>query len=761
MPTSSPRILTLFLLLCFISAAQAQCPVFTDLNAEGVECQYGTFGDPFANTGIVPGRHSIISEQGSDPRTNDQLPLLPPGESRVIKLGNEMVGGEAEAITYTFQVDAEHAILSLKFAVVFQDPNHPFLSQPRFVVRVLNEDGEITESCAEYDVTSSANISNFRTATYNNSVVRWRPWTNVGINLSDYIGRTVKLQFVTYDCDYHGHFGYAYFTAECISNRLTITECTGSTITLQAPSNFESYTWDNGSIGEQATYTVSDSGFTATCQITSATGCVFTLSAFISSDDLPTADSTFHDTICEGESYNANFFKLPVQNEVGTFLFQNNFFDYSTCGGEFTYTLHLTVQQKYYHLYDMACAGDTYNANGFNLENLSAGIVTDTLTYTDTQSGCDSIVILHLTVNPSFNLPNIITGDTHPCTRETATFQLQNAESLNTFNWIIPEGVNIVNGQGTSSITLYFSPTAPSPSSISVDGANGCGSGSVPLDIYPQSSSNIYFSDTICSGNSYHGNGFSLPRQDSVGYFTFQQDYQTQAGCDSTRVLALLVVGTPNLSIVTDTNVLCDGQSLTLRTISDHTTFIATACDIPAVAVGDIFCTDSSIIKPTAFDTAGKTAAGIVFYVDETGQHGWIVSLNQRNGIAWSNQGTDIAGLTNISVFRNVLKDFDGYHNTQIIRNAGNSSDYPAAYAVDFNNGWYLPAAGQLNVLYAQIPTINNTLQQIGVSSFNNAFWYWSSTEYDHSKVYNIDDTGGININEKTTTFSVRSIRTF
>lgn len=767
----------LWLLSCVYTAC-AQCPDFTDLNAAGVECQYGTFGNPFANTGIVSGRHSIITEQGTDPRTNDQLPLLPPGETRVVKLGNEMVGGEAEAITYTFQVDEEHSILSLKFAVIFQDPNHPLISQPRFIVRVLNENGEITESCAEYDVTASANISNFRTITYNNSVVRWRPWTNVGINLSDYIGQTVKLQFVTYDCDYHGHFGYAYFTAECISNRLTILECTGNTITLQAPADFESYIWDNGSTGEQATYTVTDSGATATCQITSATGCQFTLSAFISSDDLPTTDSTFYVNICEGDSYNANFFNLPPQNEVGTFVFQNNFFDNSNCGGEVTYTLHLTVKQKYFHIYDMACAGDTYNANGFNLENLSAGIVTDTLTFTDTQSGCDSIVILHLTVNPTFNIPNTIIGDTHPCMQDTAVFQMPNAESINTFNWIIPEGVNIVNGQGTPSITLYFSATAPSPATIYVEGANGCGSGSKELNIYPQPSHHIFVSDTICSGNAYSHNGFSLPRQDSIGYFTFQQNYQTQTGCDSTRVLALLVVGTPNLSIVSDTNVLCERQSLTLHTISNHTNFIATDCEIPPIAVGDIFCTDSSIIKPTAFDTAGKTAAGVVFYVNETGQHGWVVNIaDQSTNIKWSSNssdtGLDIDELTNISNFRTLLKDFDGYSNTRIIRNTGIISQYPAAWCVDFDNGWYLPAAGQLNVLFAQIPTVNQTLQSIrlsdnstatsliGENNYSTSWFYWSSTEFDGGKAISLDNTGSISSNFKYNPFRVRSVRTF
>ena len=40
-------------------------------------------------------------------RTGNNLPLLPPGENAVVRLGNHYIGAQAEAITYQFTVDPD------------------------------------------------------------------------------------------------------------------------------------------------------------------------------------------------------------------------------------------------------------------------------------------------------------------------------------------------------------------------------------------------------------------------------------------------------------------------------------------------------------------------------------------------------------------------------------------------------------------------------------------------------------------------------
>ena len=563
------------LLLCMASGwAQSVCPTtpdFMDLQGSCVTCNYGTTSNPFQNTGVVNGRHTLITQQGTDPKTGGQLPLLPPGESSVIRLGNERTGGEAEAITYRFIVEDDAAILLLKFAVVLQDPSHPAIDQPRFVVRVLDGNGNLVEDCAEYDVSAGAGIPGFQT--YSGwGCIRWRPWTNVGIDLSHFVGQEVRVQFVTYDCDWKGHFGYAYFTASCISNRLDLVACNGQTVTLAAPPDFESYHWSNGSTQRTTQYTVTGQSFDAYCDITSATGCQFTLCAHISNESgLPTQDMTVYDTICEGEGYNDHYFNLPAQNELGTFTYVTTLFNLSNCTGDIDITLFLTVLQRYYTYYDDVCHGEDYAGHGFSV---SAEQLQDSLDAHPTQSTfvfsrivpvgvCQQHVSLYLTVNPSFTMPNLIDGDLSPCTGEPTEYRVLNGDGLSHYNWVIPTGVTLISGQGTPCIKVVFDDTTPQ--TITLHGENGCGNGAIPIAVTPKQSYHIFYNDTLCSGNTYDGYGFHLARQDSIGWFTFINSYTSVTGCDSIRVLQLLVTGTPTLTAQPEPDLICDGGSTTIH----------------------------------------------------------------------------------------------------------------------------------------------------------------------------------------------------
>lgn len=741
--------------------SEAQCPVFTNLNGNGVTCQYGTTSNPFMHTGIVTGRHTVINQQGTDPRTGGHLPLLPPGETTVIKLGNERTGAEAEAITYTFTVDPDNAILLLKFAVVFQDPGHPSPAQPRFVVRVLNAAGQLVESCAKYDVTAAGNIPGF--SSYGG--VRYRPWTNVGIDLFSYAGQTVKVQFITYDCSYHGHYGYAYFTASCISNNLALSACNGDQITLVAPSGFASYHWDNGSTSPSAVYTI-QGNTTVNCLITSATGCHFTLSGTISSNEgLPTQSMVIYDTIGQGDSYNQNYFNLPPQNETGTFMYHTTFFNTADCsGGEISITLYLTVLQYYHFFHDAVCQGMDYNEHGFHYTNLQAGHYVDTVVVQS--SNGYSINVLSLTVNPSFSLSNTsLSGNTVLCKNSEAIYSLPNPEGIETFYWNVPEGVSVISGQGTSSVNLYFTDLAPNPAIVSLTGANGCGSGTIQIAISNYPTYHIFFQDSLCTGNEYHQYGFDLPRQDSTGWFTFMNHFLTENGCDSVRVLQLMVTGSPSLSTLAMPQEICEGQQTTIHALGEHAGFNTNTL-LPTVAVGDILCTDGSVVKKTDWP-CGKTAKGIVFYVDSTREHGWAVHLqDQASNIKWSLTNNDIALLNNYANARVAISDFNGSFNTQIIRNGGNASTYPAAYAVDYSEGWYLPSAGQLRILFSELVPVNSSLSLVGGNQIpmNTNWWYWSSTEHNASTVWTINYYGFTNFfNKNTEDYSskVRGVRSF
>jgi len=185
------------------------------------------------------------------------------------------------------------------------------------------------------------------------------------------------------------------------------------------------------------------------------------------------------------------------------------------------------------------------------------------------------------------------------------------------------------------------------------------------------------------------------------------------------------------------------------------------------VAPGDILCTDGTIVKPSMWP-CGKTALGVVFYVDASLEHGWAVHLQEHGvGVAWGASAN--LSNTNYATPRTVLYDTNGYANTVAMRN--NSMDYIAG-AVDFNHGWYIPAIGQLRTLFTEEPTINATLQLLGGTvlfpdvSFGAKLW--SSSERDNYFAWYLDSGGGIRNQHKNylssiflTPMRVRSIRNF
>lgn len=184
------------------------------------------------------------------------------------------------------------------------------------------------------------------------------------------------------------------------------------------------------------------------------------------------------------------------------------------------------------------------------------------------------------------------------------------------------------------------------------------------------------------------------------------------------------------------------------------------------VHVGDILCEGNLIYPPSTYPVSGATAIGVVFYVDNTGQHGWAVALQDAGSFAWGCYGSDMP-LPNYTNKRQAIYDLDGYENTRIVRE--NCTDSPAFYAVDFANGWYVPAIGQLNYLYGNLVEVNTSLQVAGgtvfyISSDVSNRGYWSSTEYSHVAAWSLEKSGNVcayTTPTKTYGRFVRAIRNF
>ena len=138
--------------------------------------------------------------------------------------------------------------------------------------------------------------------------------------------------------------------------------------------------------------------------------------------------------------------------------------------------------------------------------------------------------------------------------------------------------------------------------------------------------------------------------------------------------------------------------------------------------------------------------------------------LDYQGGVRWSYTNEDIPTLPNYQRFREAIYDFDGRENTRKIRQAGDASIYPAAWAVDFDHGWYLPAAGQIRYLYSYIPEVNSSLNLVGGTPFilTNDWWLWASTECNSIEAWDINSQGNEGHSKKGDhSFYVRAVTDF
>ena len=229
------------------------CINYVDLYSPNVTCTYGYYPghnneDPYTHIGIIDygpqmmeSRHTLhVDPTEVDPRTDSLLHTVPPGALASVRLGNWHDLYEAESITYDILVDSTNqGILIVKYAVVLEDPGHD--EEPEFRMEVLDENGQLIDAtCGFAKFTYSDAVGSGWNMTGN---VAWKDWTTVGVNLMPYHGQNIKVRFTTMDCNWGGHFGYAYFTVDCANAHIETENCGNDAhIECIAPDGF-AYEW--------------------------------------------------------------------------------------------------------------------------------------------------------------------------------------------------------------------------------------------------------------------------------------------------------------------------------------------------------------------------------------------------------------------------------------------------------------------------------------------------------------------------------------
>lgn len=203
-------------------------------------------------------------------------------------------------------------------------------------------------------------------------------------------------------------------------------------------------------------------------------------------------------TICENDL--PYIYYDSVFTQSGTY-----FYDFSTNNNiDSTYLIHLNVLEPYINTINATiCEGDTYTENGFN-QNTS-GIYTQEL---QTMNGCDSTIILDLTVVQSYN-----------------------------------SNINATICEGETYIENGFNENTQGIFTRNLSSLGGCDS-IITLNLQVVNLRDTVIYDTIYSGTAYTRFGFN--RTEEGTYFN---TYQIGEGCPLNITLYLTVIIIPEINV--------------------------------------------------------------------------------------------------------------------------------------------------------------------------------------------------------------------
>lgn len=171
-----------------------------------------------------------------------------------------------------------------------------------------------------------------------------------------------------------------------------------------------------------------------------------------------------------------------------------------------------------------ASASGKFNAgNPVIYESFSNNCTTETLTLTANGIGaCSSSSVsdsVTLAVNCTPPTLGTIGGISAVCQGTTGVVYIVPVGSnVQTYNWQVPTGATIVSGQGTNSITVDYGTNAIS-GNISVNGVNGCGSGTsstftVTVNQRPTAAT-VSGPQTVCAGTTHTYTASTIANADS------------------------------------------------------------------------------------------------------------------------------------------------------------------------------------------------------------------------------------------------------
>lgn len=237
------------------------------------------------------------------------------GGNYTAMIGNLFGRSYASKLSKTFQVPADSAYLFYNYAVNMNDPGHrpgdPGISgtisgnirklQPYFLINIKDASGQLIQ-CGEFEVFAGDDADANGFLTFNEAFQfqcdrplpanecqieeqmffegrqQILPWTAGAVDLTNYIGQDVTVEFIVFDCfpshENGAHGAYAFVEAKL--TELVIQNdgyCSSSnTATLTAPPGFVSYLWSTGETTQEITINNPVEGTVYTVELTPVAG---------------------------------------------------------------------------------------------------------------------------------------------------------------------------------------------------------------------------------------------------------------------------------------------------------------------------------------------------------------------------------------------------------------------------------------------------------------------------------------------------------
>ncbi|MFV0501762.1 MAG: T9SS type A sorting domain-containing protein [Bacteroidales bacterium] len=175
------------------------------------------------------------------------------GYNKSVKINVDEGGANANYLSYDKLITNDNCMVTFNFALILETPGHSGYQNPFAKIEVLEIDAnkskaDILHPSFTYLVLGSqpppVGWTNFTTA---GAQGIWQNWRQVTMDLSNYIGHSIRLNILITGCSPTAHYAYGYFTGEVAPKIIEVNSCldnlSDTLAILKAPAGFAKYEW--------------------------------------------------------------------------------------------------------------------------------------------------------------------------------------------------------------------------------------------------------------------------------------------------------------------------------------------------------------------------------------------------------------------------------------------------------------------------------------------------------------------------------------